>query len=83
MISHTIFRPPLRSASGGETKEVNMFNVTIGDLQSRTTQELTALFNHIQLNVGWLANPSAERSAALQLMAMIRVERGRRLLSSR
>ena len=80
MISNTIFRPPLRPASGGETKEVNMFNVTSGDLQARTTQELTALFNHIQLNVGWLKNPSAERSAALRLLAMIRVERGRRLL---
>lgn len=59
-----------------------MFNVTSGDLQCRTTQELTALFNHIQLNVGWLRNPSVERSAALRLMAMIRIEQGRRLLAS-
>lgn len=57
-----------------------MFNVTSGDLQSRTSQELTALLNHIQLNVGWLKNPSAERSAALRLLGMIRVELGRRLL---
>lgn len=57
-----------------------MFNVTSGDLQSRNSQELTALFNHIQLNVGWLTNPSAERSAALRLLVMIRIERGRRLL---
>lgn len=60
-----------------------MFNVTSGDLQNRTTQELTALFNHIQLNVGWLKNPSPERSAALRLLGMIRIERGRRLLSAK
>lgn len=59
-----------------------MFNVTSGDLQNRTTHELTALFNHIQLNVGWLKNPSAERSAALRLLAMIRIEQTRRFLSS-
>lgn len=73
----------MQPASGSETKEVNMFNITSGDLQAHTTQELTALFNHIQLNVGWLKNPSAERSAALRLLSMIRVERGRRLLASR
>lgn len=51
-----------------------MFKGTKEDLQRRSAKELSSLFNHINNGVGWLANPSPERSAALSLLAMIRAE---------
>ena len=55
-----------------------MFKITKQDLQRRSSRELSSLFNHIHLGVGWLAHPSAERSAALSLLSMIRAEQTRR-----
>ena len=58
-----------------------MFKITSSDLQRRSATELSSLFNHIHRGVGWLVNPSAERSAALALLALIRAEQTRRGLS--
>lgn len=55
-----------------------MLKVTNEDLKRRSSNELSALFNHIQRGIGWLANPSPERSAALAMLAMIRAEQTRR-----
>lgn len=58
-----------------------MFKVNASDLQRLSNGELTSLFNHIHLHIGWLRNPSPERSAALAVMRMIRTEQTRRLFS--
>ena len=55
-----------------------MFKVTNEHLKRRSSRELSALFNHVQRGIVWLANPSAERSTALAVLAMIRAELTRR-----
>ena len=58
-----------------------MFKITPSDLQLRSGDELASIFNRLNQGVGWLPNPSPERSAALRLIAMIRAEQTRRGLS--
>jgi hypothetical protein len=57
-----------------------MLKVTPDDLQRQSSAELCSIFNHVQLGIVWLMNPSAERSSALRLLAMIRAEQVRRAL---
>lgn len=58
-----------------------MYKITANDLKRRTTAELSSMFNHIHLGVGWLSNPSPERTAALALLSMIRTEQTRRAVA--